>query len=71
MFFARPPFTPAMKRQQMQVYRVWLIFGWGIFPVTLVAVYAGAFHLIGRFARAQLDAMKAGRAPWPWPWPRS
>jgi hypothetical protein len=82
----------------ISVYRGWVVFAWGVFSLTLLAVYGASFYhigsdpqftqglplvpvlilaiifvvmmalffFIGVFARAQIRALKAGRAPWPW-----
>ena len=46
MFWDRIPLTPSNKRQMVFVYRGWMVFAWGIFPLTLVAVFAASFYHI-------------------------
>lgn len=43
MLWNRIPLTPVVKRQMVFVYRYWMVFAWGIFPFTLIAVYAASF----------------------------
>jgi hypothetical protein len=54
MFWNRIPLTPSNKRQMVFAYRAWMVFAWGIFPLTLVAVYVASFFGIShdpRFAQ--------------------
>ena len=58
MLRKRIPLTPANKRQMVFVYRGWMVFAWGLFPLALIAVYAASFYHISN------DPTFAGRG-WP------
>jgi hypothetical protein len=59
-WFSTPPFTPAVRRVQMLLWRYILVMAWGVFPLTLIAVYAATFAMIGRDPRFPAGEVSAG-----------